>query len=100
MVVAGGWDQIAYHEAYALHGFLGARLMWWVESNLRDRRPDGSSVRRLKRRLLRGVDGVVVPGTAAIRYVEALGADPDRVWVAPNAVDKHLLSNSAGFPAR
>src|SRR5512132_3824778 len=40
VLVAGGWDQVAYHEAYALRRSLGARFLWWVESNERDRRPE------------------------------------------------------------
>jgi glycosyltransferase involved in cell wall biosynthesis len=87
VLVGGGWDQIAYHEARALRRALGARFLWWVESNLRDRRSERPAFRRLKRRLVSTGDGVVVPGQASAAYVRALGARDDRVWVAPNAVD-------------
>jgi glycosyltransferase involved in cell wall biosynthesis len=87
VLVVGGWDQAAYLEAYGLRDLLGCRFLWWIESNLRDRRPSGSSIRRLKRGLIAGVDGVVVPGTASRQYARALGAPDDSIWSAPNAVD-------------
>jgi glycosyltransferase involved in cell wall biosynthesis len=87
VLVVGGWDQAAYLEAYALRSMLGAKFLWWVESNLRDRRSESPTLRRTKRALLAGADGVVVPGSASRDYVAELGADDVRVWVAPNAVD-------------
>jgi glycosyltransferase involved in cell wall biosynthesis len=87
VLVAGGWDQIAYLQAYGLRKVLGYKLLFWVESNLRDRRPEARVLRRAKRRLIEGADGLVVPGTAACEYVTSLGAPGDRVWMAPNAVD-------------
>jgi glycosyltransferase involved in cell wall biosynthesis len=94
-VIVGGWDQIAYHEARALCAVLDARILYWVESNDRDRRDDGPWLRRAKGRLLRGVDGVIVPGSASAAYVKALGADSGRVWFAPNAVDNDLFEQAA-----
>jgi glycosyltransferase involved in cell wall biosynthesis len=87
VIVVGGWDQVAYLQAYGLRSMLRAKFIWWVESNLRDRRAESPMLRRTKRALLEGVDGVVVPGTASKTYVAALGADDARIWVAPNAVD-------------
>jgi glycosyltransferase involved in cell wall biosynthesis len=87
VVVAGGWDQLAYLQAYALRDVLRCEFLWWVESNLRDRRTAASITLRAKRRLVAGVDGVVVPGRASRDYAVSLGAPPDRIWRAPNAVD-------------
>jgi glycosyltransferase involved in cell wall biosynthesis len=96
VIVGGGWDQIAYHEARLLRDAVHARFLWWVESNLRDRRLESQTLRRLKHRLVANVDGVVVPGRASLHYVEALGARSDRVWVAPNAVDNDFFLARAG----
>lgn len=96
VVVAGGWDQAAYLFAYVARRILRARFLWWVESNLRDRRPEGQVLSRVKRRLVRRADGVVVPGHASREYVLALGGHPDRVWIAPNAVDNHFYRGVAG----
>jgi glycosyltransferase involved in cell wall biosynthesis len=93
VIVGGGWDQLAYQEAYALRSTLHTRFLWWVESNVRDRRPDTGVLRGLKRRFIRGVDGVVVPGQASLDYVQQLGAQPHRTWVAPNAVDNDFFAS-------
>lgn len=95
VLVAGGWDQLAHHEAHALRRALGTRFLWWVESNQRDRRPEWASLRRLKRSLIATADGVVVPGRASVAYVRALGARSDRVWIAPNAVDNDFYRSRA-----
>lgn len=88
VAVVGGWDQPAYAELLALRRPLGIdRLLWWVESNLRDRRTEGRALRRTKGAFLRAADGVIVPGSASASYVAALGADPALTWRAPNAVD-------------
>jgi glycosyltransferase involved in cell wall biosynthesis len=100
VLVVGGWDQASYLLAYALRDVLRARFLWWVESNLRDRRPEASMLRSIKRRLIAGVDGVIVPGSASRDYVAALGAVDERIWEAPNAVDneryRRRVVNRAG----
>ena len=94
-LVAGGWYQLAHHEAYALRRSLRTRFLWWVESNQRDLRPESASLRRLKRSLIGTADGVVVPGRASAAYVRTLGARSDRVWIAPNAVDNDFYRSRA-----
>jgi len=95
VLVVGGWSQVAYLEALGLRDVLRYRFIWWVESNLRDRRPASSWLRRTKRRLIAGVDGVVVPGTASRDYARALGARGDAIWLAPNAVDNERYRRAA-----
>lgn len=95
VLVAGGWDQLAHHEAHVLRRSLGTRFLWWVESNQRDRRPEWASLRRLKRLLIGTADGVVVPGRASAGYLRALGARSDRVWIAPNTVDNDFYRSRA-----
>jgi glycosyltransferase involved in cell wall biosynthesis len=100
VLVVGGWDQLAYQEARLLRGWLGTRLIWWVESTTRDRRHESSATRWLKRRLLDSSDGCVVPGSASTAYVLGLGASPSHVWVAPNAVDNSIYrSDESGRSA-
>jgi glycosyltransferase involved in cell wall biosynthesis len=40
----------------------------------------------MKSWLVRRSAGSVVPGSAAREYLLSMGADPDRIWLAPNAV--------------
>ena len=87
VLVAGGWNQPAYLEAFALRRRVAGAFVWWVESTLRDRRKNLETLRHAKRRLVGAADAVVVPGRASAEYVRALGADPRLVFVAPNVVD-------------
>ena len=96
VLVVGGWDQVANLEAYGLRDLLRCRFIWWIESNLRDRRPVSSLIHRAKMRFIASADGVVVPGVSSREYVSALGAPPDSIWLAPNAVDNHRYRGRAG----
>jgi glycosyltransferase involved in cell wall biosynthesis len=92
VLVVGGWDQFAYQFARILHRPLGARVLWWVESTLRDHRSEGRLAHAWKRQLMHNGADVVVPGSASREYVGALGAEPSRIWVAPNVVDNDAFS--------
>lgn len=95
VVIAGGWDQLAHHQAFALRRRFGYAFIWWVESTLRDRRIGHRWVEAAKKRLVDAADALVVPGRASSDYVAALGASPDRVFVAPNAVDNDFYRAAA-----
>jgi glycosyltransferase involved in cell wall biosynthesis len=47
---------------------------------------------RLKRRAVAAASGFLVPGKAALEYVESLGVSPERIVIAPNAVDLSIFS--------
>jgi glycosyltransferase involved in cell wall biosynthesis len=98
VLIVGGWDQIAYQLARAFRVGSNTRLLWWVESTLRDRRSEGATVRAMKRRLVSAGADIVVPGSASLAYVESLGADRSRIWVAPNAVDNAAFSDGPRAP--
>jgi glycosyltransferase involved in cell wall biosynthesis len=69
-----------------------ASFIWWVESTLRDRRPERRATHRVKQRLVADADEVLVPGAAADAYVRSLGAREERVFIAPNAVDNAFFA--------
>jgi glycosyltransferase involved in cell wall biosynthesis len=95
VLVAGGWDQPAFLEAFALRRWVADAFVWWVESTLRDRRKNLQTIRHVKRRLVEAADAVLVPGQASAEYVRALGAKPSRVFVAPNVVDNFRYKTHA-----
>ena len=95
VVIAGGWDQPAHAEAFAIRKALGYRFLWWVESTSRDRRRGGRITESVKRHLARAADGCIVPGHASKAYVRSLGVRVDAVFVAPNPVDHELFSTRA-----
>jgi glycosyltransferase involved in cell wall biosynthesis len=93
VVVAGGWDQPPLLFAYLLRRRWGYAFAWWVESTERDVRGLIRLPTALKRLLVRGADSVVVPGSASSRYVFSLGAPPEKVVIAPNAVDTRFFAS-------
>jgi phosphatidylinositol alpha 1,6-mannosyltransferase len=64
----------------------------WVESTTEDRRR--GRLEPLKRAMLRACAGFVVPGTASLEYLEALGVDRTLVSLAPNAVDPGIFGRA------
>ena len=50
VLVVGGWDQPAFLEAFALRRRVAQAFVWWVESNLRDRRQNSEAFRIVKHR--------------------------------------------------
>ena len=90
VIVVGGWDQPSYLEAFLLGAIRRVPVIWWAESTLRDRRMSGGLAARAKAWLVSRAAVVVVPGVAARDYLVSMGAEPDHIWVAPNAVDNDV----------
>ena len=93
IVLLGGWNQPAFFWT----GLRWARrrgrpVVLWVESTLHDERSGSIVLERLKRRAVGAASGFLVPGRAALEYVESLGVSPERIVVAPNAVDLSIFS--------
>ena len=57
-----------------------------------DHRSGHSLVQRLKENFFNQCDGFVVPGRSSLEYVLSMGARPEQVFKAPNAVDIQLFS--------
>lgn len=88
-VLLGGWNQPAFWEALAWCRLRRVPALLWVESTARDRR--SGRLERGKRRLLRSAIGFVVPGSHSRAYLLDLGVRPERITVAPNAVDPAIF---------
>ena len=106
VMVIGGWDQPSYLQAFVRALSHRVPVLWWVESTLRDHRNSGGLVRWMKSWLIDHASGSVVPGAASREYVLTLGANPARIWTAPNAVDNKRFrrsterGNDEGEPTR
>jgi len=95
VIISGGYNHLPAWLAYAYAQLRWVRFLLWVESNARDLRPSTRLREWLKRRIVRGADGIVVPGRASAEYVKSLGADGAKIYVAPNAVDNDFFSKEA-----
>lgn len=89
-IVLGGWNQPAFLQALALAKLRRVPVLAWVESTSRDRR--SGRFDPAKRRLVRALDGFLVPGRAAFDYVRSLGVPEDKITIAPNAIDAGLFA--------
>ena len=92
IVLIGGWNQPAFWSGLRWARRRGRPILLWVESTARDERSGNRVLERLKRRAVAAASGFLVPGRAAREYVESLGVPPDRIVLAPNAVDLSIFS--------
>ncbi len=92
VVLLGGWNQPAFWTGLRWARRRGRPVVLWVESTARDERSGNPLLERLKRRAVAAAAGFLVPGRAAREYVESLGVSPERIVIAPNAVDLSIFS--------
>ncbi|MHB8643719.1 MAG: glycosyltransferase family 4 protein [Gaiellaceae bacterium] len=92
IVLLGGWNQPAFWTGLRWARRHGRPVVLWVESTLHDERSGSFVLERLKRRAVGTASGFLVPGRAALEYVESLGVSPERIVIAPNAVDLSIFS--------
>src|SRR5947209_7686610 len=86
MVLSGGYNYLASWQAAYWARSAGVPFLLWVESNLHDQRRRYVAVEYLKKKIMSWCDGLVVPGRMSADYVRSLGARPEQVFLAPNAV--------------
>ena len=95
VVLLGGWNQPAFWTGLRWARRHDRPVVLWVESTLHDERSGSLVLERLKRRAVASAAGFLVPGRAAREYVQTLGVSPDRIVIAPNAVDLSIFSVEA-----
>ena len=94
VIVIGGWNQPAFWQAAAWARARHIPLVTWVESTVRDARPGNAVLERAKRWIVAGSAALLVPGSASAEYAVSLGVPPERVVVAPNAVDQTIFRDA------
>ena len=92
VILCGGYSYLASWQAlhWAKRNLISFLL--WCESTAGDSRNRHLLVERLKASFLRGCDGFVVPGKAALEYVQQMTGRSRDIFTAPNAVDVQLFS--------
>ncbi len=94
VVILGGWAEPTYLLLW-LRCLAGRRkVLFWVESTAHEA---GRTAAReaVKRLLLRHAAGCIVPGRRAREYCASLGMDRERIFEAPNAVDRAFFRERA-----
>ena len=99
VILCGGYNYLASWQALRWARRNHVPFLLWCESTLYDRRNRRSMVESLKNKFFRGCDGFVVPGKSSLEYVSEINSGnmlPSApVFIAPNAVDNDLFSESA-----
>lgn len=93
VIIFGGWHHYTYWLALAYAQMMGARLLIWSESTLKDERSASQLKDNLKRCIINKANGYIVPGKTQKDYLLYLGAKNENIWFAPNAVDSHFFSS-------
>jgi glycosyltransferase involved in cell wall biosynthesis len=87
VTICGGYNYLAMWQAQRWALKRDVPFLLWSESNDVDARRRLPWVEAAKRRYIASCHGYVVPGKSAAKYLETFGVVPDKVFVAPNAVD-------------
>ena len=91
-VGVGGWNQPAFVRALAYAKLRRIPILSWVESTARDERSGRATLEFAKRAFVGAYDGFFVPGQASYDYVRSFGVAPERIAIAPNAVDATVFA--------
>lgn len=100
VIVCGGYNYFAMWQAQHWARTNSVPFLLWSESNAGDARRNFPWVEAAKRRFVGACQGYFVPGSASAAYLKTLGAAPDKIFMAPNAVDVDRFSRAAGQARR
>ena len=95
IIVCGGYNHFAMWQAQRWARRRGIPFLLWSESNAVDARRKLAIVEAAKRKFIRACQGYVVPGSSAAAYLKTFGVTPDKIFVAPNAVDVERFARGA-----
>jgi len=91
-LLCGGYNYVATWEAAVWSRLHGVPLLLWSESTALDSRHGSLPVEFMKTVFLRMCRAFVVAGRTSFGYVNSLGIQADRIFIAPNAVDTQLFA--------
>lgn len=94
VLILSGWSEPTFLLLWLRHLPRRTRIYFWIESTLVDR-PRAGSRELLKRLLLKGASGCLVPGRLAADYCHHLGMPRERITIVPNATDRDYFSRQA-----
>lgn len=100
VIICGGYNYLASWQALRWAKHNRVPFLLWSESTANDNRAGHRVVESLKKKFFDKCDGCIVPGTSAGEYGRRMNVDPERIFVAPNAVDNHLFASRADHARR
>jgi len=82
--------------AYFVAKLLKIPLIYWTEGIKEPQSILGKISRPLRALFVKKSGSIIVPGRLSKNYVISLGADPEKVFIAPNAIDNKLFVETSG----
>jgi glycosyltransferase involved in cell wall biosynthesis len=95
-VICGGYDTLAAWVCFMWSKIFRRRFVLWLESTARDQRQPGRVKTWLKRLLVSNADGIAAAGKATVEYVKGLGANENKIFLAPMSTDNKFFAREAG----
>jgi glycosyltransferase involved in cell wall biosynthesis len=95
VIIFGGYNYMASWEALFWARRNRVPFVLWMESTARDSRRNNRLIEALKSSFIGRCDGFLVPGEASFRYLITFHISPDRIYMAPNAVDNDFFGRAA-----
>ena len=80
--------------AFALARLSEIPLIYWTEGITEPQSILGKISRPLRTLFIKKSGSIIVPGRLSKNYVISLGADPEKVFIAPNSIDNKLFTQS------
>jgi len=83
LLVIGPYYQPAALQALFLSKLLKTKTMLWIDGSIYYKKQENWLLKKLKRLIIRNYSSFIVSGKAAFNYIEDLGGDSQRIFVAP-----------------
>jgi glycosyltransferase involved in cell wall biosynthesis len=91
IIVITGYTDPTMWITFAIAKLLKISIIYWTEGIKEPRSILGMITRPLRMLLIRRSNAIVVPGRLSKKYAISLGADAEKVFIAPNAIDNELF---------
>ena len=91
VLVLGGYVDPTMWLAFAMSKLLKIPVIYWTEGIKEPKSILGMITRPLRMLFVKKASAVVVPGKLSRSYIIGLGADVEKVFIAPNTIDNELF---------
>ena len=91
VVIVGGYVDPTMWLAFFTAKLLKIPVIYWTEGMKEPQTLLGALTRPIRILYVKNSDAIIVPGKLSRQYVISLGANPDKVYIAPNSIDNDLF---------
>jgi len=91
IIIIGGYVDPTIWLAFAMSKILKIPVIYWTEGIREPNSLPGKLTKPLRMLFIKKSKAIIVPGSLSKRYVISLGADVNKVFIAPNAMDNELF---------